>query len=121
MKVLFVDNDAVMRIMARQSIESRMECKVLLAANGTEAVRTALKEGPSLIVLDLIMPGLDGVQTLKKLREQGCKAPVIFVTAKDDVSELMQYQELGVASIIQKPFTPDILLVECRKALGTAV
>ena len=78
LKVLFVDNDATTRIIAKKAIESHCDWKAFLAANGTEAVKIAAREFPRLILLDVIMPGLDGVQTLKKFREQGCEAPVIF-------------------------------------------
>ena len=117
-KVLFVDNDATIRIIAKKTIESHWEgSKVFLAANGTEGVKFAQKDVPELIFLDVIMPGLDGIQTLKKLRELGIKAPVIFVTAREDVSELMQFASLGVVSIIQKPFVPRTLLEACSKIL----
>ena len=82
-KVLFVDNDATLRIIAKTSIEREWDgCKVFLAINGAEGLKIASKEQPNLIILDVIMPGLDGPQTLKKLREQGIDTPVIFITAK---------------------------------------
>lgn len=116
--VLFIDNDAVLRIIAKKSIESHWDCKVILAVNGAEGLKIALRENPKLILLDMMMPGFDGVQTLQKLREQGTLTPVIFVTAREDVSDLMQYESLGVVSVIQKPFEPRLLLQECAKVLG---
>lgn len=116
--VLFVDNDATIRIIAKNALESHWECKVLSAVSGPEALKVALKEQPKLILLDVIMPGMDGVQTLKKLREQGSNAPVIFVTAKTDASELMQHSDLNVVAVITKPFVPRTLLEECAKVLG---
>lgn len=119
--VLFIDNDATLRIIAKKSIESHWNCKVVLAVNGAEGLKLALKEQPKLILLDLMMPGFDGIQTLQKLREQGTQTPVIFVTAKEDASELMQYQNLGVVAVLQKPFQPRNLLEECAKILGEPV
>lgn len=118
-KVLFVDNDATLRIIAKNAIEGHWmgEVKVILATNGSEGLKIAQKEMPQLIILDVIMPGLDGVQTLKKLREQGAKAPIIFVTAKEDVSELDQFRHLNVVGILKKPFLPRNLLEECSKVL----
>ncbi|MBX9572032.1 MAG: response regulator [Candidatus Obscuribacterales bacterium] len=118
-KVLFCDNDATIRIIAKNAIEGHWlgDVKVHLAANGTEALKIATRELPDLIILDVIMPGLDGVQTLKKLREQGAKAPVVFVTAKEDVSELNTFQHLNVSGILKKPFLPRNLLEECSKVL----
>lgn len=118
-KVLFCDNDATIRIIAKNAIEGHWlgDVKVILAINGTEALKLATREMPDLIILDVIMPGLDGVQTLKKLREQGSKAPVVFVTAKEDVSELNTFKHLNVSGILKKPFLPRNLLEECSKVL----
>lgn len=116
--ILFVDNDATIRMIAKKSIESHWDCKVLLAVNGAEGVKMALKERPKLILLDVLMPGLDGVQTLLKLREQGIEAPVIFVTAKEELSELEAHKDKGVISVLKKPFQPRELLTECAKILG---
>ncbi len=117
-KVLFIDNDATLRIITKNSIESHWNCKCLLAANGAEGLKMALKEAPRLIILDIIMPGYDGVATLKKLREQGINTPVIFVTAKEETDELEQYKDLNVISVLQKPFVPRTLLEACKKVLG---
>jgi CheY-like chemotaxis protein len=118
LKVLFVDNDATIRIIAKKAIEDHWECKVLLAASGAEGLKLAAKEPPQLILLDVLMPGLDGVQTLKRLREQGAEAPAIFVTAKEDTSQLFeQNKEYGVVAVIKKPFVPRTLLEECSKIL----
>lgn len=118
-KVLFCDNDATIRIIAKNAIEGHWlgDAKVLLAVNGSEALKMVQKEQPDLIILDVIMPGLDGVQTLKKLREQGSKAPVIFVTAKEDLPELNEFKHLNVSGILKKPFLPRNLLEECSKVL----
>jgi DNA-binding response OmpR family regulator len=118
LKILCIDNDATIRMVTKITMEKRWPCKVIQAINGSEGVRVALKESPQLILLDMIMPGLDGMQTLKKLRESGCKAPVIFITAKNDVSELQKTEGMQVAGVIQKPFTPDILVEHCKPILG---
>ncbi len=117
LKVLFADNDGTIRIIAKKFIESHWDCKVLLAMNGPEALKMAAKEMPSLILLDVIMPGLDGIQTAQKLKEQGSKAPIIFVTAKPDMPNVGQFKDLGVISILVKPFEPRNLLLECSKVL----
>lgn len=120
-KVLLIDNDATLRMIAKNAIEKEWldKCKVLLAINGAEGIKIAAKEMPVLIILDVIMPGLDGVQTLKKLREQGIETPVIFVTAKEgsELEELNQYKDLNVIGVLKKPFTPKTLLDECNKVM----
>jgi CheY-like chemotaxis protein len=118
LKVLFVDNDGAIRIVAKQTFESHWNCKIFLAANCGEAIKMALRERPDLILLDYMMPVIDGGQTLKKLRELGCQIPVIFITAKPDISGLLQYKEQGVIAILQKPFTLPELVAECSKVLG---
>ena len=117
LKVLFIDNDGVTRIAAKRIFDIHGKYKLLMAASGVEGIKMAFNEKPQLILLDLMMAVMDGIQTLKKLRDQGCYIPVIFVTAKDDVTELMQFADLGVVSIIKKPFVPSALLEECGKIL----
>ena len=90
---------------------------ILTANNGKDAVEIAKKEIPHLIVLDVMMPDLDGPATLQRLRADPNTAqiPVIFLTAKMQTSEVKQYQAMGAIDVIAKPFDPMLLATQVQK------
>ena len=95
-KILVVDDDVDIRETLGEVL--RIEgYSVLLAANGTDALELAKKERPDLILLDLMMPDMDGVAVLKELRKDnwGRHARVIFLTARDDVESVTSAMEAG--------------------------
>lgn len=107
-KVLLVDDDPRIRKIAQISLEGVGKWKVSIVASGFEAIEAALKERPDVILLDVMMPEMDGPTTLTKLREcqEIADIPVIFFTAKVQKQELDSYLALGAAGIISKPFDP---------------
>lgn len=108
MHVLFVDDDANIRTVARIGLEGLTDWEIDEAASGYEALKKAAERVPDLILLDVMMPGLDGPATFKSLKASlPLKAvPVIFVTAKVQNEEIQQYIRLGAAGVITKPFDP---------------
>jgi CheY-like chemotaxis protein len=119
-KILLVDDEADIRLIAEISLANLGGWQVLQAASGPEALELAAREHPDLILLDVMMPGMDGQTTLKKLREQeACAAtPVIFMTAKVQRVEVDRLLGLGVRGLIPKPFDPMTLPDEIRGILG---
>jgi CheY-like chemotaxis protein len=117
MKVLIVDDDDDIRMIA--SIALADENQVLEANCGSEALRVAEKEQPDLILLDMMMPDMDGKTTFSKLRQLPnlAKTPVIYVTAKVQESEIQTYIRSGVAGVITKPFDPITLPQEISDIL----
>ncbi|MBX9689051.1 MAG: response regulator, partial [Candidatus Obscuribacterales bacterium] len=107
-RVLLVDDDPRIRKIAQISLEGVGGWKVHLVASGFEAIETAVKEKPDVILLDVMMPEMDGPTTLSKIREikEIANIPVIFFTAKVQKQELDSYLALGAAGIISKPFDP---------------
>ena len=107
-RVLLVDDDPRIRKIAQISLEGVGKWNVLIVASGFEAIETALRERPDVILLDVMMPEMDGPTTLAKLRENQeiANIPVIFFTAKVQKQELDSYLALGAAGIISKPFDP---------------
>jgi CheY-like chemotaxis protein len=95
---------------------SRRGVEVVEATNGLEAVEVARRELPTLILLDVMMPELDGPGTFARLRENPATAgiPVIFMTAKAQPHEVASYRALGAAGVIAKPFDPMTLPAEVR-------
>jgi CheY-like chemotaxis protein len=120
-KILLVDDDKNIQLIAQMGLEDRPDWTVVVASSGPEALEKFTKEKPDLILLDMMMPGMDGKTTFAKLQElgNGCKVPVIFMTAKVQTHELQSYLDLGVAGVISKPFDPMTLSEEICAIVGT--
>lgn len=121
MKILIVDDDANIRLIASMSLDDEAVI-VLEAESGAEALKVAAEELPDLILLDMMMPEMDGKTTLAELkkRSQLSSIPVIFLTAKVQNSELESYTDLGAAGVITKPFDPMTLPEEINQLLQKA-
>ena len=119
MKVLIIDDEADIRRVARLSLVKIGGMEVVDAASGAEGARTAAAETPDAILLDVMMPGLDGPSTLLALRADPRTAgiPVIFLTAKAMPEEVRRLLALGVRGVLIKPFDPMTLPSQLRAAL----
>lgn len=119
-KVMLVDDEADIRRIGQIALESVGHWEVVLAGNGTEAVVLAAQQRPDVILLDVMMPGMDGPTTLEHLRAQGATArtPVIFMTAKVQRHEVDRYLALGAIGVIGKPFDPMALAGTIRALLA---
>ncbi len=105
-RVLVVDDSALIRAAARMGLEGVFEVSV--AESGEEGLEQALATRPDLILLDVVMPGIGGPETLAALRatEGTREVPVIFVTAEDGDEDRRRFEALGAAGVISKPFEP---------------
>lgn len=103
--VLVVDDDPVTRQILSDLLTGQ-DCRVSIATNGEDAIELALVYQPDLIFLDVIMPHLDGFQTLERLRkmEKTRRIPVIIITSRTDSTTLMQALQTGANDFITKPF-----------------
>jgi CheY-like chemotaxis protein len=119
-KILLVDDDQNIRFVAQMALEGLTKWKILLASSGLEAIDLAKNERPDLVILDMMMPGMDGPTTYQKLREHEelVSTPVIFMTAKVQTHELESHLKLGAAGVIAKPFDPMTLHQEILSILG---
>ncbi len=120
MKVLLVDDDANIRTVAMIGLEDTPEWDIREACSGLEALELAKQDKPDLILLDMMMPGLDGVSTFERLRDNPeTKAiPIIFMTAKVQKNEVEGYRKLGAKGVIIKPFDPITLADEIMEILA---
>jgi len=118
-KVLMVDDDQSIRRICQVSLSNVGRWQVILAESGYDGLELARKEKPDVILLDVMMPGMDGPTTLLKLREDEelKHIPVILMTAKVQPQEVEQYTRLGATGVISKPFDPLTLPSEIRKLL----
>lgn len=116
MKVLIIDDDADIRSIARLSLSRVGGMDVVEAASGVEGVRKAQEEKPDVILLDMMMPTMDGSETLVALRSQRATVmtPVIFLTAKAVGTEVARMTALGAAGVLIKPFDPRTLSRDVR-------
>lgn len=107
-KVLLVEDDNHIRLIIKTSLVKLAQWQVIEARNGTEALRLADEERPDLILLDIMMPGMDGTTTFKELlkKESLNYVPVIFMTAKVQRQEIESYIKLGARGVITKPVDP---------------
>jgi len=122
MKVLVVDDEPDIRRIARLGLSRVGGMEVVEATNGIEGLARAKAERPDAILLDVMMPGLDGPSTLARLREDPDTAsmPVVFLTAKAIAAEVDRLRGLGAAGVLTKPFDPMTLARELKAALGVA-
>ena len=119
MKVLIIDDDADIRLIAGLSLGRVGGMDVIEAASGVEGVRKAQEESPDVILLDMMMPTMDGSETLAALRSHPATAmtPVIFLTAKAVEAEVERMRALGAAGVLIKPFDPRTLSGDVRALL----
>ncbi|QDE93786.1 hypothetical protein BHS06_35075 [Myxococcus xanthus] len=116
-KVMLVDDEDDIRTIGNLSLSRVGGWQTVLAASGAEALEKARTEKPDLILLDVMMPGMDGPTTFGRLRaeESTAHTPIIFMTAKIQKQEVARYLELGALGVIGKPFDPMTLPQEIRK------
>ena len=118
-KILLIDDEDDIRTVAQVSLQAVGGFQVFLAAGGEEGLDISTREKPDLILLDVMMPVLDGPSTLKLLKENPDSAhiPVVFLTAKAQQMELEQLKSMGAAGVLTKPFDPMKLPEQVREFL----
>lgn len=119
-RILLVDDDDAIREVARTTLELVGGHEVATAASGTEGLEVARTYRPDVILLDVMMPGLDGPTTFTRLREQPetRDVPVILLTAKTQQADRRRFAELGVTGVLLKPFDPMALPGQVAEILG---
>jgi DNA-binding response OmpR family regulator len=108
-KILVVDDDPDLLLLLRVTLAAE-EFQCLLARNGEDAVRELRAEEPDLVLLDIMMPVMDGWQVLEQIEEWETRTPVIVVSAKASEADVARALELGAVDYVTKPFDPDELL-----------
>lgn len=106
--ILYVEDEADIRTIAELALGTLGGFQLTTCGSGLEALALIERAPPDLVLLDVMMPGIDGVQTLERLRAlpHGRDLPVVFMTAKAQPPELAQYRALGALDVITKPFDP---------------
>ena len=119
-RILVVDNEEYIQEVAKICLETVAAWEVLTAGSGEEGINKAEAYQPDAILLDVMMPGMDGPSTFEKLQANpATKAiPVIFLTAKMQASDRRRYAQMGMTTAIAKPFNPLELAEQVANALG---
>ena len=118
-KALVVEDDRVTRALLRAMLEN-LNLVVSEAANGYEGIEAALREDPDIIILDVMMPVLDGREALRILKSnpKTASTPVIVLTGLEDAQEAVQSKEMGAAVFLNKPVQAAVLELLVEKYLG---
>jgi two-component system OmpR family response regulator len=116
-KILLVEDDADIQTIARLALEMVGGFTVHVCSDGAQALAEATGFAPDIILLDVMMPGMDGPTTLIELRKQPSliSTPVIFMTAKVQPSEIADYVKRGAIGVIAKPFDPMTLATQIKE------
>ncbi|MDO9622422.1 MAG: response regulator [Pseudomonas sp.] len=116
-RILHVEDDPSIQAVARVALEVVGGFQVLSCSGGQDALDQVLGFAPDFILLDVMMPGMDGQQTLERLSQllDIGQIPVAFMTAKVQPSEIEHYRSLGARDVIIKPFDPMQLAAQVRQ------
>ncbi len=121
-RILIVDDDADIREATQLCLEITGQWEVLKAGNGPDGIAIAQSEKPDAILLDMMLPGMDGLTILQRLRENAetQQIPIIILTAKAQTHEQQYFGQLKVASVITKPYDPLTISDQIALALTRA-
>jgi two-component system OmpR family response regulator len=116
-RILFIEDEASIRTIAVTVLEAVGGFAVIACSSGKQALEAAPVANADLILLDVMMPEMDGPATLKALRKvpQTAQTPAIFMTAKVQTSEILHYKSLGAIDVIAKPFDPMTLSAQINE------
>lgn len=115
-RILLVEDDPDIQVVARLGLEAVGGFTVAICSSGNEAISLVTKFVPDLILLDVMMPGMDGMSTLAALRNipETVQTPIIILSAKVQTHEVANYKQLGALDVISKPFDPMTLSATIR-------
>ncbi len=115
-KIAVIDDDEKITSMLRRSLAFE-GYSVVTANHGAEGLKVILQENPSLVILDVMMPHIDGWEVCRRIRESGSDVPVLMLTAKDEISDRVKGLDLGADDYLVKPFALEELMARVRVLL----
>jgi CheY-like chemotaxis protein len=119
-RVLIIDDEDDIREVAALSLEATAGWEILTASSGAEGIAVATAQQPDAILMDVMMPGVDGPTTFSKMQQTPAIAeiPVLLLTAKVQGVDQRRFAGLGLAGLLFKPFVPQTLAQQISDALG---
>ncbi len=109
-KIMVVDDAAFMRMMVKNALAQGGYTDVIEAADGQEAVKTYSEQKPELVLMDITMPNMDGLEALKKIKELDSDSQVVMCSAMGQESMVIEAIKSGANDFIVKPFKPERIL-----------
>ncbi|MFG6094775.1 response regulator [Leptothoe sp. ISB3NOV94-8A] len=118
--ILVIDDEEPIQKVVRLSLKMEANWQIICASSGKEGIHLAETRQPDAILLDVMMPDVDGISTFEKLHNnlQTRDIPVILLTAKTGTAEKRLFQKIGVTGVITKPFNPLSLASQIAKLIG---
>jgi CheY-like chemotaxis protein len=119
-RILIIDDEDDIREIAAMSLETVAGWEVMVANSGAQGLTRAAMYKPDAILLDVMMPGMDGPTTFRELQKNPAtaKIPVLFLTAKVQATDRARFAGLGIQAVLVKPFDPLTLSVQIANVLG---
>lgn len=118
-KLLTIDDSKTIRLILQRAFKE-YDCTLIEAANGIEGLKAAAEHKPDLIILDITMPQMNGIEMLTQLRQTGDTTPVIMLTAEGGSDSVQKASHLGISDYIAKPFQNEALIAKASKVLPLA-
>lgn len=117
-KIMLVDDAAFMRMMIKDTLKKNGFTEIVEAGNGEQAIAAYQAENPDLILMDITMPVMDGLEALKKLKEMDSNVQVVMCSAMGQETMVVDALKLGAKDFIVKPFKPDRIMKTVNSILG---
>ena len=117
-KIMLVDDAAFMRMMIKDTLKKNGYTDIVEAGNGEQAIETYQAERPDLVLMDITMPVMDGLEALKRLKEIDPSAQVVMCSAMGQEAMVVDALKLGAKDFIVKPFKPDRIMKTVSTLLG---
>jgi len=119
-RILIIDDEDDIREVAAMSLETVAGWEVMVANSGAQGLTRAATYKPDAILLDVMMPGMDGPTTFRELQKNPvtAKNPVLFLTAKVQATDRRRFADLGIHAVLVKPFDPLTLSTQIANVLG---
>ena len=106
LRILITDDSRLLRKKLREELE-RLDCEVIEAVNGKEAITFVLEQEPDGVILDIVMPVVGGIEALEFIREVAPNVPVVMLSSMGTPQKLMQCLKMGAIDFINKPYTKE--------------
>lgn len=118
--ILIIDDNQETQHMLAELVSESLGYQPIVAADGAQGLRLALQEQPDLIILDMRLPKLNGLEVLRNLRQQQADVPVIFITGHESLESAIEAFKLGIHDYIVKPFDPQAMSATVERALDAS-
>jgi CheY-like chemotaxis protein len=120
MKILVIEDDRSIQMVLELVFTRMAKCEVIVASNGAEGLVMIQKQKPDVVLLDLMMPGMDGFEVCQKSKEDPLTRhiPIIFLTAQPQPAAVARAMSLGAAGYLVKPFDPITIIDQVNEALA---